>query len=723
MTTFQEFSENRRLLREFCQLHYPSVACFSSGLSFVNVLKNGQAKRNEKAIIHLTSSATCFSSVLECPDSSEFAGSKTLLAGAARYAFGAIRKPTKDWVSDGSAGIYCRCRTLPFVIRHLNVWHEKVHVYIKAIFEQMAQKPDRFAIGEAGHALKKDDWYPPNGYHTYWTLEVLSSLSEKFETKHQKLSKEVRLPIFRAKIHEWARETLGYQVSLHSARSSMLDSDQLGWSLAIVLRSPDAVQSNLAEQDLTRHALKCLFETQTEVGSWRHYEPLFHYEKSGNAHCYVFETFAELLRCALHPRAEFVRTALKAHFAGLIKLWQYARSTQIPLDDLLKPKAIGWTSGHRSGKRDPESWATASVFLYAQYLRRLVGIWTREEALFALPKRTSYSTAKEAKDELTTRTKTWTSETRLKAELVSTFVKPISERSPEGPVDPDAQPIGKTNSRSAIFYGPPGTGKTTIARALAGMIRWDYIELHSSHFVADGLPNVQRTADEIFRRLMELDHALVLFDEIDELVREREDVEADTFGRFLTTSMLPKLAELWKNRKIMYFVATNHIKYFDRAITRSERFDALIFVSPPSFSAKVDELKRILKSDFGRAVRFRVSKRDVGRAMPGLDNYDTKDDGKDLAGKTIARENVLAQFALLRWDELSELAGYFNSDRTVIKTVDKDKLIRALQKIRRTQRDLFEYERDKNYERHVAPRPRRSPRTPKGLLPSFGKMV
>jgi hypothetical protein len=36
-------------------------------------------------------------------------------------------------------------------------------------------------------------------------------------------------------LREWARKTLAYQISLHSASSSVLDSDQLGWSLADLL--------------------------------------------------------------------------------------------------------------------------------------------------------------------------------------------------------------------------------------------------------------------------------------------------------------------------------------------------------------------------------------------------------------------------------------------------------------------------------------------------------
>jgi hypothetical protein len=172
---------------------------------------------------------------------------------------------------------------------------------------------------------------------------------------------------------------------------------------------------------------------------------------------------------------------------------------------------------------------------------------------------------------------------------------------------------------------------------------------------------VQQTADGIFGRLMEVDHAVILFDEIDELVREREQ-EPDQFGRFLTTSMLPRLAELWKARKVIYFVATNHIEFFDRAITRSERFDAVVYLSPPTFEAKKIEILWILNEEYSINTKFdsAINQRTIADKLPYLACESMKtlpeNDRKAKSNDPIPPENVLSKFALVRWDELNEIA-------------------------------------------------------------------
>jgi SpoVK/Ycf46/Vps4 family AAA+-type ATPase len=174
---------------------------------------------------------------------------------------------------------------------------------------------------------------------------------------------------------------------------------------------------------------------------------------------------------------------------------------------------------------------------------------------------------------------------------------------------------------------------------------------------------------------MEIDRTVVLFDEIDELVRERED-EHDAFGRFLTTSMLPKLAELWEQRKILYFVATNHIKYFDRAITRSQRFDALILVSPPSYHRKMERVEDLLK-DLGCKAKLEgeLQKRmwealeQAGKAAAS-DTGESKREGE----MPIDPAQMLAKFVLLRWDQLDELVKAAINDSKITENIMKTAL-------------------------------------------------
>jgi Cdc6-like AAA superfamily ATPase len=413
---------------------------------------------------------------------------------------------------------------------------------------------------------------------------------------------------------------------------------------------------DLGEQDLLREALRRLFQTQLPIGTWRHYRSLFHYQAAGNAYCYVYETFAVLLGIALDGDIgrQLFRDALRPYVGNLTNLWRYAESTRVALHPGWPDQAnvAGWCSGHRLNQTEPESWGTASVFAFSQAFRRLLGVWTRETAREGLNLiKPVFATSVD--NVLKERGDTWTHDEKMGVteRLYTMFINPVLMRGKGQPLEPDTEPIEKHQARSAILFGPPGTSKTTLSKAVAASIGWDYIELHASHFVGDGLQNVQRKADEIFRKLMEIDRTVVLFDEIDELVRERQD-EHDAFGRFLTTSMLPKLAELWEQRKIIYFVATNHIKYFDRAITRSQRFDTLILVSPPDYSRKIEKLQRIL-GDAGRKTTFNNLKRRMWEALERAGKAVDAGSGKELL---LDEGDVLAKFVLLRYDQMDELA-------------------------------------------------------------------
>ena len=68
------------------------------------------------------------------------------------------------------------------------------------------------------------------------------------------------------------------------------------------------------------------------------------------------------------------------------------------------------------------------------------------------------------------------------------FINPVRMNDNKDKLKPDNQPIGKVQARSAILLAPQALARP-LSFALFGRpeIEWDYVEIHASHFVAEGL--------------------------------------------------------------------------------------------------------------------------------------------------------------------------------------------------------------------------------------------
>jgi hypothetical protein len=672
---FQDLRAERDALRDFVRVHPKSLEAFKAD-------GNPWYRREEKpdeevdkgeTVRHLTTTASCLESLAlvpvyevddpppPCPrDCEEIEKERRKTTDA--FAKGLLSLDGDKWVSENQPLVYSKVRTLPVVLGLadddvLKPFKDKLATYLEEVWKDLDEadlKAQGIAERPAG-ASKDSERYPPNAFHTYWAVRLIR------EYRGKSFLKTPRSGLVRkeAVAQLWARRTLAAQAALISAGQKTIDAHQLAWALStdVLCRSDDGDRPTTADHqhiELYETALAAFFGEQ-DKGRWPLYQPLFHYSQAGNAYCYTYETLAELLRLALLEKGgRILRDQLRGHAQELIGAWHYARDNALALEK----GGLGWCSGHHPHRTRPEAWATAAVFSYLQNLRCLIGHWAAEGARAGLSvRKTGGGSKDDGEKRLGDRGETWNrpdTET-VGRQLASLFLHPLRATARDFPsIDPDRPLVNE--SRSALLFGPPGTSKTSLVGGLASSLGWDYVEILASDFLRDGMDNVPKMADEIFQQVMELDHCVILFDEIDELIRMRNDDGSDPFGRFLTTSMLPKLAKLWEQRRVLFFVATNDIAAADPAIKRSQRFDAAIFVPPPSFEKKKKRLK------------------ELGHGLEGLSAADVE----AALEKPDADNSYKAVFAFLRWDQIDDL-----SDRLDRHGEGSDALEKALRELGR----------------------------------------
>ncbi len=155
-----------------------------------------------------------------------------------------------------------------------------------------------------------------------------------------------------------------------------------------------------------------------------------------------------------------------------------------------------------------------------------------------------------------------------------------------------------------VLFGPPGTGKTSIAEDLAATLKWTFIEITPSDFVASGVSAVELRAKEIFTALTEQEDAVILLDEIDRLILDRDSrlyqEQGDMF-QVLTPGMLPKLKQLRSRQRSIFILATNYKERLEPAAIRIGRIDKHFLVGLPDLRARENILAHELNDEIERS--------------------------------------------------------------------------------------------------------------------------
>jgi hypothetical protein len=431
--------------------------------------------------------------------------------------------------------------------------------------------------------------YPPKSAIAYWFVDAVEPLGARVSPKRWE------------RLANWASREFSAQLSYVTARHDALQ-DPVAMIMAACLVErmrkmakrgglTNEVAKALVPGVELRHGIEELFRCQSDSGIWQKYFPLFHYKDAGANYCFHFE-FLEAVLSEFGDSDNKV-FELESVLGGLEQVISWCEQNRF-VYRLDEDEFSGWNSGgqiHTLRDGIPESWATATVHMF---LYKLCDVLS-EAIADAITKQ--YAGPQ--------RTVSWEKIIDIDATVsgIPTTVKETIRREMTDPL----KDMGRTDLRhktiagrcSALMFGPPGTSKTTFARAVATQLKWPFIEINPSHFLSNGLEQIYVRTDEIFRDLMDLSAVVVLFDEMDALVESRSHEQGeerlDAVRQLLTTSMLPKLAALRESARIVFFMATNHRRGLDQAITRSGRFDLLLCVGPPTWMAKVANLGALYK--------------------------------------------------------------------------------------------------------------------------------
>jgi len=347
-------------------------------------------------------------------------------------------------------------------------------------------------------------------------------------------------------------------------------------------------KSGPPNKPLVKAALDAFFEEQNDDGMWDKGQPIYKsFRKTGrnigNAFVYAADTLGSLLDAL--PAEDF-----RPHINALEKMLTWIESHQEVeyIADYCDPESLqcygkplkGWASPHLAPGTGPQAWSTAQTITCVTRMRKVVGELMHNDVLLefggihhlGVPSYSSWDRLLDADLGV--------------GSLANKTLKQVLEERMITPFDGDDMIPSYGACYSTILFGPPGTAKTTICEALAERMGWDFVVIDTAAFLADGLTNVASRIRYVFERLMALDKCVILFDEIEEFCLDRENPGLGMESRMLTTAMLTAINDLRREKKSIFFLATNRLRAFDSAITRPGRFDMQLFVGTPNLDAR-----------------------------------------------------------------------------------------------------------------------------------------
>ena len=371
---------------------------------------------------------------------------------------------------------------------------------------------------------------------------------------------------FEAKLHE--------QLSFSSIPDSRFDPAELAFCLeGLLICGREAVDPVLFERVFT-----VLRAEQETSAYWRPNRP-FIAKKTGEIILPIsVEGANSILRSVEIMDGDKLHNVFAAAAVPMFRrFWQWLRARKVEIN--ASPNArVGWHSEHINEAGVIDLWDTSQVVEFLLAFRKLLQRHIARETLVLSRVKIEEPKGRELWKKMMNKFEPLTDESISKqvfAHIEKDFVQPWLAASP--------------SNYSMLVYGPPGTGKTTIASSIANALGFRLVTVTVSDFLGAGGALVEARAKAIFQMLEAQSNCVILFDEIDAFLLDRDSKhyrDQDTLFQFLTPGMLTKINDLRKVERSIFIVSMNYANRVDPAVKRPGRVDRQYLLLPPDLAKR-----------------------------------------------------------------------------------------------------------------------------------------
>lgn len=390
------------------------------------------------------------------------------------------------------------------------------------------------------------------------------------------------------------RNALNAELTNSSVKDGGFDPASLVFSLeGLILLNVDSVQDALLDR-----VLEVLAVAQDAGSHWRPVHPITSTPQGLVLLPQSIEVANSFLRICAHWARS--RGPLFSNSLSLIRQYaDWATASSVTLTTADEESHTGWQSEHTYTPGTIHLWATSQAVLFLEHFAAMLDTHVAAASRAAASLDFIPATPRSQESRRSRWNKKSDHEPLLGLPASSRYrVYSLVEDMLLEPTRSGGQP----SLFSMLLYGPPGTGKTDFSRALADALGYDFITVSPSDFTRAGEAGVEARAQQVFKVLGLQSRCVILFDEIDRLLLDRDSDEYGKQGdmfQFMTPSMLTKINDLRRAENCVFVIATNYADKIDGAIKRPGRIDEQLLLLPPDIGQRRSIVRAVSKQATG----------------------------------------------------------------------------------------------------------------------------